>query len=112
MSLHLAELYTPKPAWLALSPDARAAYFERVGAGMEALTALGVEPVAFGAVKADTLHAAPQTFFALWRFPDEAALDALLGGIAATGWHDYFQTINAAGQDVGFATHLGQLLAA
>lgn len=112
MPLHLAELYTPKPSWLTLSLEARSDYFDRVGAGMETLSALGVEAVAFGAVEADKIHPAPQTFFALWRFPDHAALDALLAGIAATGWHDYFDTINAAGEDVGFAAHLGQLLAA
>ncbi len=112
MPLHLAELYTPKPAWLALPAEARSAYFDRVGAGMETLLAMGVEPVAFGAIEAGKLHAAPQTFFALWRFPDQAALDALLAGIAATGWHDYFDTINAAGEDVGFVAHLGQLLTA
>lgn len=111
MSLYLAELYSPKPAWLALDANQRAAFFALVGGGMEALAAMGVEVLAIGARDAGKIHAATHAFFALWRFPDEAALDALLAGIAATGWHDYFDTINAAGADVGFEAHLAQLAA-
>jgi hypothetical protein len=29
-----------------------------------------------------------------------AAMNALVSGIAASGWHDYFETINAAGPGV------------
>lgn len=111
MAHYLAELYSPKSAWLALDADQRTDFFAAIGEGMKALASLGVEALALGAVEAGKIHAAPHAFFALWRFPDEAALDALLGGIAAAGWHDYFDTINAGGEDVGFAGHLEQLAA-
>ena len=109
---YLLELYSPKPAWLALDGTARQAYFATVGAGMAALSGSGAEALAMGAVDGGKLHAAAQQFYAVWRFPDEAALDALLAGIAATGWHDYFETINAAGPAVDFPAHLAQLAAA
>ena len=108
---YLLELYSPKPAWLALDGAARQAYFDRIGAGMAALSGLGAEALAMGAVAGGKLHGAPQQCYAVWRFPDEAALDALLAGIAATGWHDYFETINAAGLGVDFPGHLAQLAA-
>ena len=99
---YLLELYSPKPAWLALDGTARQSYFATVGAGMAALSGSGAEALAMGAVDGGKLHAAAQQFYAVWRFPDEAALDALLAGIAATGWHDYFDTLNAAGPAVDF----------
>lgn len=108
---YLLELYSPKPAWLALDVAARQAYFATVGEGMAALSAMGAEALAMGAIDGGKLHAAPQQLYAVWRFPDEAALDALLAGIAATGWHDYFETINAAGPSVDFPAHLAQLAA-
>ncbi|UXI00694.1 DUF6616 family protein [Photobacterium sp. TY1-4] len=111
MTHYLAELYTPKPAWLALDLDARRQFFAAVGAGMSELSALGVEAIALGETNASTLHAASQQFFALWQAPDEAAIDALISGIAASGWHDYFETINASGAGDGLNGHLSQLIA-
>jgi hypothetical protein len=60
---------------------------------------------------ATKIYPAPYRFFAIWRFPDNAALDALLQGIAACGWHDYFDTVNAAGPGTDLPGHLVQLAA-
>ena len=92
MTYYLAELYSPK-----------------VGAGMGSLAALGIEALALGPVDATKSFAPSQSFFAIWRFPDEAALDMLIAGITATGWHDYFDTINAAGAGTDLPGHLAQL---
>ncbi|WP_349627718.1 DUF6616 family protein [Rhodopseudomonas sp. BR0C11] len=73
------------------------------------LLALGIEPLAFGEVDAAAPYTAPQRFFAVWCAPDRASLDALLAGIAASGWHGYFATVNAAGAISDLAAHLGQL---
>ncbi len=111
MPHYLAELYSPKPTWLALDPTARHQFFEKVGAGMAALSSRGIQAIALGEADRGKLYAAPQQFFALWRFPDEAALDALLAAIASTGWHDYFDTVNAAGAGTDLPGHLVQLAA-
>ncbi|MGB6190415.1 MAG: DUF6616 family protein [Aeromonas molluscorum] len=111
MTHYLAELYTPKAAWLALSLDARHQFFEAVGAGMASLSALRVEPIALGETHAATLHGASQPFFAIWRGPDAAAIEVLVQGIAASGWHNYFETVNATGAGVSLGEHLIQLAA-
>ena len=110
MAHYLAELYTPKPAWLALTETERQQFFAAIGAAMPALSALGVEALALGKVDRTKAHAAPQTFFAVWRCPDDAALGALVDRIAQSGWHDYFETINAGGEATDFPGHLAQLV--
>lgn len=109
MTHMLVELYVPKPAWLSLNPSERQAFFARVGEGMSAMTALGIEPIAFGDVDPDLAHGTERRFFAVWRAPDQTALAALVESIAASGWHDFFDTINAAGPVIGIAEHLSQL---
>lgn len=105
----LIELYDPTPEWLALSSHDRQALFAEIGAGMGDLLALGIEPLAFGEVDTAAAHSAPQRFFAVWRAPDRESLDALMAGSAASGWHSYFATVNAAGAISDLAAHLGQL---
>ncbi|MFV0333835.1 MAG: DUF6616 family protein [Tropicimonas sp.] len=109
MPHYLAETYSPKPAWQALGTAQKQAFFEQVGAGMPALLALGIEPLAFCATDGSKPHAGAEAFFALWCCPDEAALDALLAGIAQTGWHDYFVTRNLAGAGEDISAHLARL---
>lgn len=112
MAHYLTELYAAKPAWLALSPQERQQFFNAIGFAMPALSALGVEPLALGKVDQSKLHSATHPFFAVWRCPDDAALEALVGGIAQSGWHEYFDTINAGGEGTDLAGHLAQLDAA
>ena len=109
MSHYLLELYTPKPAWRALDPEDRAAFFDGIAAGFEPLGQLGIEVLGLGECDPQLLHASHHLFFGLWRAPDEAALKALVDGIAASGWHDYFETVNAGGRGVDLAEHLKQL---
>lgn len=109
MAHYLAELYTPKQAWLDLADDRRRQFFAGIGAAMPALSALGVEALTLGKVDPSKLHSSKHSFFAVWRCPDDAALDALVSGIARSGWHDYFDTINAGGEGTDFIGHLAQL---
>lgn len=109
MTHMLVELYTPKPAWLSRDAAAREAFFAKVGEGMGALTALGIEPIAFGEVDPDVMHGTDRRFFAIWRAADREALALLVDGIAASGWHEVFDTINAAGPVTDIAEHLTHL---
>jgi hypothetical protein len=111
MTQTLIELYAPKPAWLLLTAEERQAFFARIGVGMNEILAFGIEPLAFGETTPSVLDGAGQRFFAVWRTPERTALDALVAGIAASGWHDYFETVNVAGQSVDLTTHLDQLAA-
>lgn len=110
MTMHyLIELYSPKPAWLALDPQARGAFFQNIAAGMQALADHGIEAIALGQTDPAIPHGAAQQFFAIWRAADAAGIAALVAGIAASGWHDYFQTINASGAGDDLPAHLEQL---
>lgn len=111
MAYYLVELYSPKPAWLALDQASRAGFFEAVGAGMSNFPALGIEAVALGETEACAVHAAPQQFFAIWRAPDAKAMDVLISGIAGSGGHDYFDTVNAVGSGIDLHGHLAKLAA-
>lgn len=70
-----------------------------------------IEAVALGETEACAVHAAPQQFFAIWRAPDAKALDVLISGIAGSGWHDYFDTVNAVGSGIDLHGHLAKLAA-
>ncbi|MFE8585861.1 DUF6616 family protein [Sphingomonas sp. NCPPB 2930] len=111
MTHHLTELYSPKPAWLALDQLDRQRFFEKIGAGMAALSVISVEAIAFSEAEAAVVHAPSHRFFALWRAPDASAIEALVHSIAASGWHDYFETVNVTGSGVGINDHLAQLAA-
>ncbi len=109
MAHYLAELYTPKQAWRDLTDDQRQQFFAGIGSAMPALSALGVEALTLGKVDQSKLHSSKHSFFAIWRCPDDAALEALVSGIAQSGWHDYFDTSNAGGEGTNFMGHLAQL---
>lgn len=112
MTYYLAELYSPKAAWLALDQAGRRRFFETIGTGMGPLLEMGIEPLASGETESTALYSSSQQFFALWRAPDQVAMNTLLSAIASTGWHDYFETINATGVGVNLPQHLTQLAAA
>ena len=111
MTHYLAELYSPRQQWLSLDEASRTGFFETIGAGMGALSALGIEAIALGRTEATTLNAPTQQFFAIWRAPDATAMQALIKGIAASGWHNYFDTINATGAGGDLNAHLAELAA-
>jgi hypothetical protein len=109
MSHYLVELYTPKPAWNALDAEARTEFFENIAAGRGPLTERGIDIVALGECDSAIPHAGHHTFFGIWRVPDKSALETLVTSINASGWHDYFETLNVSGYDVGLREHLKQL---
>ncbi|NUS70646.1 MAG: hypothetical protein HOQ41_20030, partial [Ensifer adhaerens] len=50
MPHYLTELYSAKPAWLALPRQGRQQFLAAIGSAMPGLTALGVELITFGQV--------------------------------------------------------------
>lgn len=106
---YLTELYSPKDTWMALSKKEKESFFQTVGEGMAALLPLGITVITMGKVDQSKLYPTKETFFALWQFENEDALNALLAGIKATGWHTYFSTTNAAGIGHTMEEHLQML---
>lgn len=112
MPNYLVELYTPNSAWHALPAHRRQQFLDGIAAAMGGLSSLGVDVLALGETDAGIDRASPHRFLGIWRFPDPQARDALLAGIQASGWYDYFDHVNAASDAGGFATHLAALASA
>ena len=111
MSHYLVELYTPNSAWRALPADSRQQFLDGIQAAMGELSSLGVEVLALGETDTCIDNASEHRFLGIWRFPDLQARDALLAGIKASGWYDYFDHVNAACNAGGFEHHLAALAA-
>lgn len=106
---YLVELYTPKARWHALPAAERQAFLAAVGGALTELAALGVHVISLAPTEAGIDHGSPHRFLGIWSFPDRAVRDALLAGIAASGWYDYFDHVNAASAAGDAAAHLADL---
>lgn len=111
MSHYLVELYTPNAAWRELPTGNRQQFLDGIQTAMGGLSSLGVEVLALSETDRSIDHASEHRFLGIWRFPDAQVRDALLAGIKASGWYDYFDHVNAASDTGGFSTHLAALAA-
>ena len=111
MSHTLIELYTATPAWTALPSEQRTAFFARIGARMQQFDPARITPLAMGRIATGVSHGSNEQFYAVWHCASREETDALVAGIAATGWHDYFATTNAVGAVDAMAQHLADLAA-
>lgn len=109
MPHYLVELYTPNAAWHALSEAQRSAFIQGIQSGMGSLAQWGVELLTLAETDTTIDNAAPHRFLGIWRFPDAQARNALLAGIAASGWYGYFDHINAAAETGNMQQHLQAL---
>lgn len=108
----LVELYTPKQAWLSLSPGERERFVAAVRSALQALADAGVNCLALGRTDGTVDHATAHAYFGVWSAPDREALQILLQGIRASGWYEHFHHVNGAGRDDGVTGHLADLAAA
>jgi len=106
MSHYLVELYSPNAGWKALSTEQRQQFTDNIQSAMRGLAASGVEILALSETDRSVDKASEHLFMGIWRFRDDRAREALLAGIKASGWYDYFDHINAAGHTGGFDSHL------
>ena len=104
MNHYLVELYTPNAVWQTL-PVQEA----DVGAAMGGLSSMGVELLTLTEIDTAVDQSSHHRFIGIWRFPNQQARDALLTGIQASGWYDYFDHVNAAGTEGDFQQHLDAL---
>lgn len=109
MHHYLVELYSPNAVWQAKTQQARKQYLDQVAAGMAALSSIGVEVLTLTETIPEIDQVSPHQFLGIWRFPNQQARDALLAGIQASGWYQYFDHINAAGIKADLHQHLEAL---
>jgi len=112
VSHYLVELYSPNANWQALPAAQRNHFLQGIQSAMAPLASMGVEVLALAGTQAGIDQASAHKFLGIWRFPDPALRDALLAGIRASGWYDYFDHINAASGSGGFEQHLSALATA
>lgn len=112
MSHYLVELYTPNAAWNVLLPEQREQFLANIGNAMGGLASMGVEVLTLAETEPRIDQGSEHRFLGIWRFPDQQARNALLAGIKASGWYDYFDHVNAASSTGGFEHHLAALVAA
>jgi len=91
------ELWTARPEWLALSEEERRSYIESVGGSIGSLVALGAEPIGTALDDADTPHATGHRFLCAWRMPSREMARKLEEEVEKSGWHRYFDQVNARG---------------
>lgn len=110
MNCYLVECYSPNARWLALSTDERHAFLQQIQHGMAALAELPVDILTLAPTTSGIDRQSAHRFLGIWRFGNEAARAALLQGIAASGWYDYFDHENLAAAEVGFVEHMQDLI--
>lgn len=106
---YLVELYTPNAAWKTLPVEQRQQFLGSIGSAMSGLASMGVEVLTLAETEPGIDQGSEHRFLGIWRFPDPQARNALLAGIKASGWYEYFDHVNAAGADGDFARHLAAL---
>ncbi|MEM9620004.1 MAG: DUF6616 family protein [Pseudomonadota bacterium] len=107
-----AELWKPKPSWLALPSGERQQFADGIGPAIAAFAASGIELIGFAFNDDDTLCRGDYAYIALWQMPSKEAALELENGVADYGFHDYFEQINARGEIVAPDAVLAAMVAA
>jgi hypothetical protein len=94
------ELWSAKPAWVAMSDEEQAAYIDRIGESIAGLQDQGVELVHTAIADPETDLDAGYDYIAVLRMPDEETARAFEAQVRADGFYDYFEQINASGEIV------------
>lgn len=100
------ETLTPKPAWLALSEEERAAYMNKTVLAAMPLVEQGAEIIAMGENDSDTLQRLNHHFFIIWKFPTDQLAKDFQGLALEDGWYDYFDQFNLKGSAVDLTEKL------
>ncbi len=91
------EMWNAHSGWLALSKEERAGFMERLGPALGELFAAGIELVGFAHNEENTAHRANYRYIAVWKMPDAGLVRRLEAAVEQSGWHDYFEQVNASG---------------
>ncbi len=96
--MHLyVELWKARPAWLAMTPEDRAAFVARLEPAVTRLVGEGVQLLGFAVTDADVPHGADYPYMAVWQMPTLELVRHYERGVEAAGWHEYFEQVNARG---------------
>jgi hypothetical protein len=65
---------------------------------MQELTSTGIELLGFAVTDADAPYGTDYPYMAVWRVPSLELARHFESSVQATGWHDYFEQVNARGE--------------
>jgi phosphoribosylaminoimidazole (AIR) synthetase len=82
----ITEVWTPRPAFEALSTEAEEQFFGTLGDAVVTLETSGVHCQGWGRVRRFDEHSVDHTWMAVWTAPDEATAAAFLRCVAESGW--------------------------
>ena len=96
--MHLyVELWKARPAWLAMEQEQRTAFVARLEPAMTRLAGDAIQLVGFAVTDADVPNGADYPYMAVWQMATLEDVRVYERGVAASGWHDYFEQVNARG---------------
>ncbi|MEZ4983627.1 MAG: DUF6616 family protein [Saprospiraceae bacterium] len=108
--VYFIELWSPTPAWLALSTEERANYMAQIGPHVQNLIDQGVQILTWSPNDAKTDKRIDFDYFAIWAFPNQAIADGFQQLVTGAGWYNYFEQVNAMGQAASADSVIGQLI--
>lgn len=111
MYLYL-ELWTARPAWLALSTEERTQFMDSIGPAIGQLLDTEIELLGFALADSGALQGTAHTYMAAWRMPTRELAVMLEEAVAGSGWHDYFDQVNARGAVMDTPDALAHMIAA
>lgn len=94
------ELCNAKWEWIALSDIEREKFLEPIPALMKALQENGVEIISWSVIDLATPERAPYDYVAIFRFPNDEALQEYYKIFTDYGWYQYFDQDNVMA-DIG-----------
>ena len=92
------ELWKPREAWMALSIQERSSYMSQLGPAMGDLMKAGVELIGWSLNDSETPYGADYRYIAVWKMPSQDAVRQFEQVVEQTGWHRYFEQVNARGK--------------
>lgn len=101
------ELWKFKDTWRDAGVDARAEYVEKLAPVVQAMTSAGVEIIAWGYNDATVDRRVDYDVFGVYRMPNRELFEKLQEGVAASGWYEYFEHVNAGGMAMSPPAILG-----
>ncbi len=97
--MHLyVELWKPRETCMALSVQERSNYMNQLGSAIGELAKSGVELIGWSFNDSETPFRADYRYVAVWKIPSQAAVKQFEQVVEQSGWHRYFEQVNARGE--------------
>jgi len=104
------ELWTAKQSWKELPQSAKEEYMGQMQPSIPKFLEKGAKIHSWGRNHLANDHKSTHTWFAIWEFPNEDLITEFEALLQGAGWYNYFDQINACGENVGPEAIIGEIL--